>query len=68
MLNKILDERRRELCYEGYRWFDIKRYKIPVTHWNGVRDIELKADDPRRLFQIPFAELTANIDMEPNPR
>lgn len=68
MLDKILDERRRELCYEGYRWFDIKRYNIPVTHWNGVRDIELKADDPRRLFQIPFAELTANIDMEPNPR
>jgi hypothetical protein len=68
LLEKIIDDKRRELCYEGYRWFDIKRFDIPVTHWNGVRDIELPPGDPRRIFQIPYAELNANPDMEPNPR
>lgn len=24
----IRDERRRELCFEGYRWFDLRRYAV----------------------------------------
>ncbi len=68
LLDKLLDEKRRELCYEGYRWFDIKRFDIHVTHWNGVREIHLPPGDPRRVFQIPFAELNANPELEPNPR
>lgn len=68
LLEKIIDDKRRELCYEGYRWFDIKRFNIPVTHWNGTREISLPPDDPRRLFQIPTAELVANPELEPNSR
>ncbi|MFA6769610.1 MAG: RagB/SusD family nutrient uptake outer membrane protein [Bacteroidales bacterium] len=68
MIEKILDEKNRELCYEGYRWFDVKRYNIPVTHWDGRKEIHLPADDLRRVFQIPFSELIANPEMEPNPR
>ncbi|WP_461531963.1 RagB/SusD family nutrient uptake outer membrane protein [Sinomicrobium sp.] len=68
MIAKILDEKNRELCYEGYRWFDVKRYEIPVTHWDGTKEIYLLPDDPRRLVQIPAAELSANPEMEPNPR
>ncbi|ANI88197.1 hypothetical protein A9P82_02050 [Arachidicoccus ginsenosidimutans] len=26
--NFIMDERRRELCFEGFRWFDLKRYAV----------------------------------------
>lgn len=68
LLAKIIDEKNRELCYEGYRWFDIKRHRIPVTHWDGTRSIHLPPDDPRRAVQIPFAELDANPALEPNPR
>lgn len=68
LLNKLIDDKRRELCYEGYRWFDIKRFDIHVTHWNGVSEIHLPPGDLRRVFQIPFAELSANSEMEPNPR
>lgn len=68
LLTKIIDEKNRELCYEGYRWFDIKRFNIPVSHWteNGVKT--LAPNDLRRVFQIPVPELTANPLMEPNPR
>ena len=68
MLEKIIDEKNRELCYEGYRWFDVKRLDIPIRHWDGSQYQELPPDDPRRLVQIPFAELEANPLMKPNPR
>ncbi len=68
LLDKLLDEKNRELCYEGHRWFDVKRYDIPLTHWDGTKNIYMPAGDPRRVFQIPFAELAANPGMEPNPR
>lgn len=28
LINFIRDERRRELCYEGHRWFDLRRYAV----------------------------------------
>ena len=28
LVNYIRDERRRELCYEGHRWFDLRRYAV----------------------------------------
>lgn len=68
LLEKIIDEKNRELCYEGYRWFDVKRHNIPLRHWDGTQYRELSPDDPRRIVQIPFSELEANPEMEPNPR
>ncbi len=35
LIQEIRDERRRELCFEGHRWFDLRRYmvceKVPFT-------------------------------------
>ena len=28
LVNFVRDERRRELCYEGHRWFDLRRYAV----------------------------------------
>lgn len=28
LVNFVRDERRRELCFEGHRWFDLKRYAV----------------------------------------
>lgn len=68
LLEKIIDEKNRELCYEGYRWFDVKRHNIHIRHWDGTQYRELPPDDLRRAVQIPFAELEANPEMQPNPR
>ena len=32
LVNFIRDERRRELCYEGHRWFDLRRYAVNSVH------------------------------------
>ena len=28
----VRDERRRELCFEGHRWFDLRRYAVSSSH------------------------------------
>ena len=67
-LSFILDERRKEFYHEGLRWFDIKRYQIPVSHTleNGS-PISLAGDDNRQVLQLPQAALDVG-GLEPNPR
>ncbi len=64
----ILDERRKEFMHEGLRWFDIKRFQIPVTHMLADGStIELDADDDRQVLQIPQAAIDIG-GLQPNPR
>ncbi len=37
LIEFIKDERRRELCFEGHRWFDLRRWGMPsITHiWHN---------------------------------
>lgn len=37
LITQIREERRKELCYEGQRWFDLRRYGMPsIQHkWEG---------------------------------
>lgn len=58
----MFDERRREFMEEGLRWFDIRRLGLEVVHVNlaGVRDV-LKADDPRKVLQIPNSATSNGI-------
>jgi hypothetical protein len=67
-LSFILDERRKEFIHEGMRWFDIRRYQIPVTHRleNGA-SINLAADDNRKVLQIPQSAVDV-AGLEQNPR
>jgi hypothetical protein len=67
-LSFILDERRKEFYHEGLRWFDVKRYQIPVSHIleNGSL-ISLTGDDNRKVLQLPQAALDVG-GLEPNPR
>lgn len=32
LVNAVRAERRRELCFEGHRWFDLRRYAVTTTH------------------------------------
>ncbi|HYG20290.1 MAG TPA: RagB/SusD family nutrient uptake outer membrane protein [Ohtaekwangia sp.] len=67
-LQFILDERQKEFIHEGLRWFDIKRFEIPVEHMLGDNStIELDDDDDRKVLQIPQAAIDVG-GLEPNPR
>ena len=63
----ILHFRRIETIYDGFRWFDIKRYGIEIEHAIGEENNVLKLvyNDARRAIQIPQSVITAG--MTPNP-
>lgn len=74
-------ERRVELAYEGYRLYDIKRWKIGDKVMNGpvygvkMQDkdelyyVETRRFNPDRdyVWPIPSSEVTVNENMEQNP-
>lgn len=68
LIETVLGFRRAEFLHEGLRWFDILRYKIPVTHQTEDEgEIILLPEDPRRTLQIP-REAIQLAGLEPNPR
>ncbi|MDR2414079.1 MAG: RagB/SusD family nutrient uptake outer membrane protein [Odoribacteraceae bacterium] len=68
MLKYITDVRRKEFMQQGMRWFDIKRFHIPVRHavYASAQYELLTKDDPRRVLQIPPTAIDYGIT--PNPR
>ncbi len=74
LLNDILLERRKELAFEGHRYWDLARYNLNVVRVNlsgnypGVPLI-IAATNFRRILPIPQAELDANpnIRSQQNP-
>jgi len=63
----VLHFRRIETMFDGYRWFDIKRYGIEITHAIGKNRVEkLVYNDERRAIQLPQEVISAG--MVPNPR
>lgn len=65
----IRTERLKELCYEGFRWLDLKRYGEGFTRMSSQADdlsynfgLELKvaADDHQWLWPIPQDEIESN--------
>jgi len=63
----ILHARRIEFVHEGWRWLDLKRYGISVTHnQDRQADLILEPWDKRFAIQLPLMVLAAG--MEPNPR
>ncbi len=74
----IRDERLKELCYEGFRWLDLKRYGEGFTRMAAQADelsyvqglnLQVPADDPQWLWPIPKSEIDANpqIKKQQNP-
>lgn len=67
-LVKIITElRQKEFLHEGLRWFDIRRFYLPVSRSskNPVYQPLLK-EDLRKVLQIPAEAI--NRGLEPNPR
>jgi len=68
----ILDERAREMHWEGTRRTDLIRYGKFVESsylwpWKGGLVSGKSVDDKYKLFPIPAADLTANPNLKQNP-
>ena len=71
-LNFILDERARELMWEGFRRTDLIRYNRFTTSeylwpWKGGVENGTAVDDKYKLFPIPVTDILANPNLTQNP-
>jgi hypothetical protein len=73
MLNDIILERRKELAFEGHRYWDLTRLNLDVVRDNSTGNylpsvpLILPVSSTKRIFPIPQAELNANKNMVQNP-
>jgi starch-binding outer membrane protein, SusD/RagB family len=70
-LNFILDERARELCWEGHRRTDLIRFKKftenGIWPWKGGVKAGKPTETFRNLFPIPSSDMIANPKLKQNP-
>lgn len=73
LIEFVRDERRRELCFEGQRWFDLRRWGMPaITHkWhsdeNSTSTYRLEERDLMYTIPIPTEALEKNGKLKQNP-
>ena len=73
LIDDIIQERRKELAFEGDRYWDIVRLDLDVTRTNlnnnypSNTPLTLPANDNKRIWPIPQAEIDANPNIEQNP-
>ncbi|MDT3405225.1 RagB/SusD family nutrient uptake outer membrane protein [Mucilaginibacter terrae] len=67
LLSFIQDERRRELFFEGHRWFDLKRTGSNITKPLATAVGTIAYTDYRLLAPLPVAEATFNPALPQNP-
>ena len=69
LINKILEERRKEFVGEGVRFFDMKRCGIPAKRYGVYGNkvsTTIKSDDYRWTLPIPASEYRYNTLVEQN--
>ena len=72
MIAFVKDERRKELCFEGHRWFDLRRWGMPeIVHvWHESESestvYRLKEKDLMYTVPIPDEALQSNGELVQN--
>jgi starch-binding outer membrane protein, SusD/RagB family len=72
LINAIMDERYKELCYEGHRYFDLRRRSLPVVRdladvANNTGIQTLAPNNSKYLIPIWQTQILANPNMQQNP-
>lgn len=73
LVEYIRTERRKELCFEGHRWFDQKRFGMKgferLWYESGelVHEIKINDNDPAFMLQLTPTVLMNNSQLERNP-
>ena len=74
LLAEIREERYVELCYEGHRWFDLRRYGMPsISHDYKARSslpwvtYTLREKDPLYTLPFPTTVFKNKIQLKQNP-
>lgn len=70
LLNSILLEKRKELLFEGHRWFELRRLGQGITRTEcrpPCISSVLPASSPRFVLPIPQSEVTSNVNVVQNP-
>ncbi len=73
LIDDIIQERRKELAFEGDRYWDIVRLNLDVTRINldnnypSNTPLTLPAGDDKRIWPIPQTEIDANPNIVQNP-
>lgn len=68
----VRDERRRELCFESHRWFDLRRWGMPrIKHvWynseTSAEEFILEEKDPQYTMPLPTSSLESNPQLTQN--
>ena len=65
-IEAVLAERRRELGWEGYRWYDLKRLAVLEERVKAAKP-EVDVQAKHYLLPIPAQELVLNPLLEQNP-
>ncbi|MCG8581468.1 MAG: RagB/SusD family nutrient uptake outer membrane protein, partial [Bacteroidales bacterium] len=71
LIDFIYDERNRELAFEGFYWFDLKRHgkgfeRVPQENTYTANDLKIGADDYRWQWPIPISEINGNGNIKQN--
>ena len=74
LLEEIREERRLELCHEGHRWFDLRRYGMPsisrdfrTTLAEPLLRYTLEEKDDFYTLPFPQIAIESNVMLEQNP-
>lgn len=72
MISEILLERYKELCYEGHRYYDLRRRSLPIVRdlsdaAGNTSVVTLTATDFRYIIPVPQQERFANPNAQQNP-
>ncbi len=74
LVDEIRLERRKELCFEGHRWFDLRRYGMPsISHLyknekgESIYKYTLAEKDPMYTLPFPACLVLRNPALKQNP-
>ncbi len=73
LLTAIRNERRKEFCFEGFRWFDLRRQGMPeIKHvykaeiGGPILVYTLKKNDPMYTLPFPSVLFEKNVELQQN--